>query len=98
MPLYLINARDKADSLALRQATREAHLDYARVALDRIQVAGPILNAAGEMAGSTFIIAFDTLAEAELWAANDPYAQAGLFDRVEVTEFKWLIGDGKKPD
>lgn len=98
MPLYLINARDKADSQALRQATREAHLAYARGALEQIRLAGPVLNEAGDMVGSTFVMAFDTLDAAKAWAAKDPYALAGLFETVEVIEYKWLIGDGEKPD
>lgn len=95
MDLFLINARDKAGSLEVRLANREAHLAYAKEAGDRIKVAGPIMNEAGEMAGSTLIMAFDSLEEAQLWAANDPYAKAGLFETVEVTAFKWLLGDGK---
>lgn len=96
MQLFLINARDKANSLELRKAVRGAHLDYARQIMDRIQVAGPVLNHAGEMAGSTLIIEFDSLEAAQDWAANDPYAKAGLFETVEVTAFKWLLGEGKR--
>lgn len=95
MNLYLINARDKADSLEVRLANREAHLAYAKEVADRIKVAGPVLNEAGDMAGSTLIMAFESLDEARDWAANDPYANAGLFETVEVTAFKWLLGEGK---
>ncbi len=94
MPLFLINARDKAGSAALRQATRAAHLDYARASMDRITAGGPVLAEDGEaMIGSTFLIRFDTLDEAKAWAAADPYAKAGLFETVEVIEYKWLLGD-----
>lgn len=95
MPLFLINARDKADSLELRLANREAHLAWAADYRDRIAVAGPVLNEGCAMAGSTFMIEFDTLKDAQEWAANDPYAKAGLFERTEIIEFKWLIGEGK---
>ncbi|MEL7231066.1 MAG: YciI family protein [Pseudomonadota bacterium] len=95
MGLFLINARDKADSLDLRMANREAHLDYAKGHMDRIKVAGPVFNEAGDMAGSTLIMEFETLEEAKAWAADDPYAKAGLFERVEVVAYKWLLGDGK---
>ena len=95
MPLFLINARDKSDSLALRMATREAHLAWAAEVRDRIAVAGPVFADDGQtMAGSTFIIAFDSLEEARLWAAQDPYARAGLFESVEIRPFRWLIGEG----
>ena len=95
MPLFLVNARDKADSLELRLANREAHLAWAADYRDRIAVAGPVLGANGGMAGSTFMIEFDTLKEAQNWAANDPYAKAGLFETTEIIAFKWLIGEGK---
>ena len=29
MPLFIVNARDKTDSLYLRMATRQAHLEWA---------------------------------------------------------------------
>ncbi len=99
MPLYLINARDKPDSQALRLATREAHLSWAGDARDRIAVAGPVLSDDGTtMLGSTFIIAFDSLDAARLWAAQDPYAQAGLFQSVEIRPFRWLLGEGPPDD
>ena len=31
-------------------------------------------------------------AEAEAWAAADPYALAGLFESVEINGFKHVIG------
>lgn len=95
MPLFLINARDKANSSDLRQATRQAHLEWAGEARHKIAMAGPVLSDDGEtMMGSTFVIEFDTLEEAKSWAAEDPYAKAGLFDRTEIIPFIWLIGDG----
>ncbi|MEM8616517.1 MAG: YciI family protein [Pseudomonadota bacterium] len=99
MALFLINARDKAGALELRLANREAHLAWAGQFKDRIAMAGPVfLDDMETMAGSTFVIAFDTLEEAKAWAAQDPYALAGLFEHVEVRPFKWLIGDGKPTD
>ena len=81
MPLFLINARDKASSSDLRQATRQAHLEWAGESRHKIAMAGPVLSDDGEtMIGSTFIVEFDTLDEAKSWAAEDPYAKAGLFD------------------
>ena len=32
------------------------------------------------------------MAAAEAWAANDPYAKAGLFASVELVEWKKVIG------
>ena len=97
MPLFLINARDKANSSELRLATRQAHLEWAGDARHKIAMAGPVLSDDGEtMRGSTFVIEFDSLDEAKAWAAEDPYAKAGLFERTEIIPFIWLIGDGPK--
>lgn len=95
MPLFLVNARDKANSLDLRLANREAHLAWAADFSDRIAMAGPVLLEDGAtMAGSTFVIEFDSLSDAQAWAAEDPYAKAGLFEHTEIIAFKWLIGSG----
>ena len=95
MPLFLINARDKANSLDLRLANREAHLAWAGGFVDKIAMAGPVLAEDGAtMAGSTFVIEFDTIEDAKAWAAEDPYAKAGLFEQTEIITFKWLLGDG----
>ena len=99
MPLFLINARDKANSLELRLANRENHLQWAGGFADRIAMAGPVLGPDGKtMAGSTFVIEFDDLAAAQAWAAEDPYAKAGLFEQTEIIPFLWLIGDGPSND
>ena len=53
MPLFLVNARDKADSIDLRLANREEHLAWAANYLDKIAMAGPVTLDDGEtMAGS----------------------------------------------
>ena len=97
MPHYLINARDKANSTELRLANRQAHLEWAGEMQHKILMAGPVLSDDGEtMRGSTFVIEFDTLADAHAWAADDPYAKAGLFEATEIIPFIWLIGDGPK--
>lgn len=97
MPLYLINARDKANATAIRMENRPAHLDWAKTHSDRILMAGPVFADDGEtFAGSTFVVEFENLEAAERWAAQDPYAKAGLFHSVEIVPFKWLLGDGRR--
>ena len=92
MALYVLTCIDKPDSLALRMATREAHLAYVRGFLDRLPAAGPFLDANDNMAGSMLIFEAESLAEAEAFSANDPYRQAGLFERVEIRPFRLTLG------
>lgn len=83
--------KDKPDSLHIRLDTRAAHLDHIKSS-GVVEMAGPFLNEAGEMCGSLVVLEVETLAQAQDWAARDPYALAGLFEAVQITEWKKVIG------
>ena len=85
--LFIITAIDKPNSLELRMATREAHFAYAR-ATNAVRLGGPFLDPEGRMAGSMIILEAADLAAAKDWAANDPYAKAGLFATSELRPWK----------
>ena len=84
-------AHDKPDALAIRQATRAAHLDYV-AATGVVEMAGPFLTPEGEMCGSLIILDVADMEAARDWAKDDPYAQAGLFESVRLMEWKKVIG------
>ena len=84
-------AHDKPDSLDLRMATREAHVGYLKSS-DCVEQAGPILDDAGAMIGSLIILNVEDMTQAEAWAANDPYANAGLFQSVQLIPWNRVIG------
>ena len=44
------------------------------------------------MVGSLVVLDVPDRAAAEAWAANDPYARAGLFERVQVRPWNRVIG------
>lgn len=92
MSLFVLFCVDKPQSLALRMATREAHLAYAGGFRDQIKLGGPLLDAAGDMAGSLIILDAPDRAAAEAFSAGDPYTQAGLWARVDITAFKASLG------
>jgi uncharacterized protein YciI len=85
--LFVLTAIDKENSLALRTETRDAHFEYAK-ATGVIKLGGPFLDAKGDMAGSLIIFEATDLEAAKTWAANDPYAKAGLFARSEIRAWK----------
>jgi uncharacterized protein YciI len=89
--LYAIIAVDKPGALEARKANRDAHLAHIKAAEGAIVLAGPFLDDAGEMCGSLLIYDGEK-ADAEAWAANDPYARAGLFQSVEVRAWKKVVG------
>lgn len=91
MPLFMIRCIDKVGGLDLRLATRERHLAY--LAKDVVvKIAGPLLDDAGQPMGSLLVIEAADLSEARQKAAQDPYAQAGLFAEVEVRPYRLAIG------
>jgi len=91
LPHFVLTATDKPNALETRLATRQAHIDYVRGS-GLVKVGGPLLDAAGEMIGSLLIIEAADLAAARAFADADPYALAGLFERVELRPFKLTLG------
>ena len=90
------NLDNETNGAELRAATRPAHLEWAAGLGDRLRMAGPLLSEDGAMIGSVFLVEADDLASAKALAGQDPYNKAGVFDRVDVRETKWLIGQGKR--
>ena len=87
---FYIRCVDKPGHLDVRKANREDNLAYIKGGFaDRIVAAGPTLDPDMEgMNGSVFIIEFDAIEDAREFAANDPYAKAGLFESVVIRPFK----------
>jgi uncharacterized protein YciI len=85
--LFVVNNIDKPGALALRMATREAHLAYIKEP-GVLRLGGPLLDGKGDMAGSLMIIEMADLAAAKAWVAGDPYAKAGLFQSSDVRAWK----------
>lgn len=87
--LFAVICRDKPESLDLRVKTRDAHVAYLKST--QVQLAGPFVEKE-QMCGSLVVVEAANLAAAQSWARNDPYAQAGLFESVTVTEWTRVIG------
>lgn len=92
MALFVLTCIDKPDALALRMATREAHLAYLATRPGVVRLGGPFLDEAGAMAGSMLIIEAPDLDAAKAFLALDPYLKAGLFERTEVKPWRVTVG------
>jgi uncharacterized protein YciI len=97
--LYAIIGYDIENSRALRDQARQAHLARLRQLHDegRVVLAGPFPGVdspePGEAGhrGSLIVAEFDSLESARAWADDDPYAHAGVYERVEVFPFKQTL-------
>ncbi len=88
--LIALIARDKPGALQTRLDNRPAHLAYLEET-GVVAQAGPLLDVEA-MIGSLIVLDVEDMAEAQEWARNDPYALAGLFDSVELIQWKRVIG------
>jgi uncharacterized protein len=86
---YALICTDKPGHLSVRQANRAAHVAYLKETT--VEMAGPFLDNAGDMCGSLVVIEAETRDAAEAWAANDPYAKAGLFSDVRIEAWNKVI-------
>lgn len=90
--LYAIICNDKPGELQTRLDNREAHIAHIDASGGAIVQAGPFLDAQDKMCGSLLIMDAEEISAVEAWAADDPYAKAGLFESVSIRPWKRVIG------
>jgi uncharacterized protein len=97
--LYAIISEDVLDSLEKRKLARPDHLARLQLLNDqgRLILAGPHPKIDNEnpgeagFSGSLVVAEFNSLTEAEAWAAVDPYVAAGVYAKVTVKPFKKVL-------
>ena len=93
--IYVITCVDKPGHGAVRKENRTAHLAYLRDAGDTLFAAGPTLSDdASSVTGSVIMVDLPDKQAAETFAANDPYAKAGLFESVTIKAWKKVFPEG----
>jgi hypothetical protein len=95
MALFVLSYIDKPGSLALRMATREAHLAYANSGDTpvKVKLGGPYLDEAGAMAGTMIIVEAPDRATVERFSENDPYVRSGLFQSIDIRPYRLTVGN-----
>lgn len=89
---FVLYCVDKPDHAQVRADNRPAHLAYLNDNLNRLHIAGPLTSDdAASVLGSLLVIEAADRAEAEAFAAGDPYAKAGLFESVTIEAFKKVL-------
>lgn len=92
MEYYMLLATDGEDVHEARAAARPAHLRR----LEALQEEGRLLTAGPNplpdnperVSGSLIIARFASLDEAQDWAEQDPYVEAGVYDEILIKPFK----------
>lgn len=93
---YAIQSIDKPGHTQLRADKRPEHLAYLKSHVARLIAAGGLLedDATGGK-GGIILLDTDDRAEAERFAAEDPYTLAGLFEKVTITRWRKAFLDGQ---
>lgn len=97
--LYMIIGVDHEDSLNNRLSVRSEHI----ARLEQLKTAGRLILAGPNpsidcndpgtagFSGSLIVAEFESLAEAQLWADNDPYTKNQVYKHVTVKPFKHVL-------
>ncbi len=94
--LYAIFAQDTPNSLEKRLANRPPHLERLQQlqAEGRLLLAGPfpaidsIDPGPAGYSGSLIVAEFESLAQAQAWAKDDPFSISGVYANVDVRPFR----------
>lgn len=97
--LYAIISEDVEHSLDKRKLARPDHLARLQLLKDegRLILAGPHPKIDNDnpgdagFSGSLVVAEFNSLTDAEAWAALDPYIAAGVYAKVTVKPFKKVL-------
>jgi len=91
--LFMVAAFDKPGMLETRLKVRPEHLTYLQSFGARIKMGGAMLNDDDKPLGSLLIIEADDRASLDALLRDDPYSQAGVFERVDVRPWRPALGE-----
>ncbi|MBF9335239.1 hypothetical protein G3N30_03010 [Microbacterium lacticum] len=87
---FLITAHDADDAIERRREHRPAHLENVRRVArgGHVRSAGAILDAEGQMVGSTLHVTFPSRRDLQAWLDSDPYTVGQVWQTVSVQEIR----------
>lgn len=84
----IVHCLDRQGAVQDRLDNYEAHKAYLAASPVRIVISGPLLAEDGEtMIGSLFLFEANSKEEVAAFNAADPFAKAGIWERVEIHPF-----------
>lgn len=89
MPFFSIIAKDRANSG--RQNVRPKHLKHLESLGDKLVLAGPFQNEAGQSVGSFMVVEAPDLKAATALFEQDPFIREGVFASFEISRFSLTI-------
>jgi len=75
-----------------RMQALQAHLSWVEQNMNNIKVAGPLLGEDQSHIGSMYILLANSIDAAKQIFKTDPYYTAGIWQQIDITEFKDYAG------
>ena len=97
--LFALLCKDKPDHIQVRLDNRPDHVAFLKRLNEAgtLKIAGPFLGDDGKPVGSLVVIEAADKAEAARIGSDDPYAKAGLFERVDIKARNWTFNNPANP-
>ena len=89
--LFALIAYDKPNGLPERMRIRPSHMQHLESLGDKLKLAGPFLDPAGEPNGSIMVIEAENQGEAEQLFGRDPFVAEGVFGTYEIRPWRATI-------
>lgn len=93
MKSYAIYCTDKPDTAQKRLDARDAHFAHIEKTLDKLLIAGPLLDEVGVTIGSLLVVKADNAEQARNQLEADPYFNADIWADIRITPFMPAAGD-----
>jgi uncharacterized protein YciI len=90
--LFMVAAFDKPGMLETRTRLRKAHMTYLSALGSRIKVGGAMLNDEEQPLGSLLVIEAKDRSSIQALVDADPFAKAGVFERVDIRPWRASVG------
>lgn len=84
---FIIETNDYPDSFDLRAQWRARHYAYLLNHQSKLLASGGLKDNQGRICGGLIILDVAQRFDAEAFVKNDPFTQAGLFERVSIQDW-----------
>ncbi|MDB5314471.1 MAG: hypothetical protein JWO24_315 [Rhodospirillales bacterium] len=93
--LFAVRITDLPGMGATRRSVRDAHIAYLSAHAAMLVLAGPVMDGEGNSTGSVRVVEAVDRAAVEKLCAEDPFAIAGCFAKVEIDPYRIVFRDGR---
>jgi hypothetical protein len=90
--LFVVEGHFRPDAAVERDAIHERFSEHLMQRVARVHFGGPLYDDGGNRAGVLLIVEAADFATAKAFLLSSPYEEAGLYDRIEVSEVRPDVG------